>query len=82
MEMLESLRAVFAEILGQAPHVFTPESSPDDVENWDSTSHPVLLLAIENRFAVEFSPEEFGELVTVGAIADAVHRKLAAKAAA
>jgi len=71
------LRAVFEDILEKVPDNFSLESEPEDFENWDSARHATLLLEIERQFSIEFAPEEFGELVSVGGIANAVQRKLA-----
>jgi acyl carrier protein len=34
------------------------ESSPDNIENWDSLKHMNLIIALEEEFEIEFSDEE------------------------
>ena len=34
------------------------ESSPDNIENWDSLKHMNLIVALEEEFEIEFDDEE------------------------
>ncbi len=34
------------------------ESSPDNIENWDSLKHMNLIIALEEEFRIEFDDEE------------------------
>jgi acyl carrier protein len=47
-------------------------SSPETVESWDSVQHLNLILAIEEEYGFQFSPEEMDGAKTVGAIAGVV----------
>jgi acyl carrier protein len=42
-----------------------PESSPDNITSWDSLQHLNLVLALEQEFQVQFSPEEIEEILSV-----------------
>jgi acyl carrier protein len=50
----------------------TPESSAETVESWDSVQHLNLILAIEEEYGFQFSPEEMESMKTVGQIAGQV----------
>jgi len=50
----------------------TESLSPQDLENWDSTQHVVLLLAIEDEFDVTFTDEEILRMDNIAAIVAAV----------
>ena len=50
----------------------TAESSPETVESWDSVQHLNLILAIEEEYGFQFSPEEMDGAKTVGKIAGLV----------
>jgi acyl carrier protein len=50
----------------------TADSSPETVESWDSVQHLNLILAIEEEYGVQFSPEEMDGAKTVGEIAGLV----------
>lgn len=51
------------------------ESSPDNVENWDSLKHMNLILALEEEFDVTFSDEEIVELLSVEIIVEVLKEK-------
>ena len=51
------------------------ESTPDNVENWDSVRHLNLMLAIEEEYGFQFLPEEMDEAKSVGKIARLVAAK-------
>ena len=38
-------------------------SSPDNIENWDSLRHMLLLGALEDEFDIQFSDDEMIELL-------------------
>jgi acyl carrier protein len=50
----------------------TADSSPETVESWDSVQHLNLILAVEEEYGFQFSPEEMDSAKTVGAIAGLV----------
>ena len=53
----------------------TPESSPETVESWDSVHHLNLVLALEEEYGFEFSPEEMDQAKTVRSLALVVSAK-------
>jgi acyl carrier protein len=42
-----------------------PDSSPDNIANWDSLQHLNLVLALEQEFNVQFTPEEIEQILSV-----------------
>jgi acyl carrier protein len=52
-----------------------PESSPDTIPNWDSLQHLNLVLAVEQEFNVQFSPEEIEQLLSVELVAALLEEK-------
>ena len=39
------------------------DSSPDNIASWESIKHMELVLALEEEFAIEFAPEQIGEIL-------------------
>jgi acyl carrier protein len=76
MNLLEALTSVFRSVFENDAIVLKPEMTANDVEGWDSLSHVVLILAIENRFKVKFSQKELLTLKNVGDLMHAVQIKL------
>jgi acyl carrier protein len=50
----------------------TAESSPETVASWDSEQHLNLILAVEEEYGFQFSPEEMDGAMTVAKIAGVV----------
>ena len=53
-------------------------SSPDSIETWDSLRHLNLVLALEEEFGVQFTPEEIEQLLSVELIVILVDEKMKA----
>jgi acyl carrier protein len=67
---------IAADVLLVSPGALTENSSPKMVENWDSIRHLNLVLALEDFFAVQFTPEEMEQMGTIGQIISLVEAKL------
>ena len=74
--LFPQVRSIAADLFGVAEDSIGPDSSPESVENWDSIQHLNLVLALEERFGFQLSPEEMDEMRTVGQIAAVVERRL------
>ena len=55
---------VMAQIMEIEHSEITDESSPDNLEQWDSLSHVQLVLNLEKEFDIKISPEEGIEYFT------------------
>ena len=59
------LKQVISNVLGISIENINDESSPDNIEKWDSLSHLNLVMAIESEFQVELSPEDSMDMLSV-----------------
>ncbi len=73
---LAQVQAIASDIFGVPVGNITAESSPETIENWDSMQHLNLVLAIEEKFGLQLSPEEIEEMKSVGSVAALVEKKL------
>lgn len=73
---LEQVQAIASDIFGVPSAKITTDSSPETIETWDSMQHLNLVLAIEEKFGLQLSPEEIEEMTSVGAVAAIVEKKL------
>jgi acyl carrier protein len=60
--------AVIADVFGVDASSVHIDSSPQTIEAWDSMGHLNLILALEQSFGVQFSPEEVAAMTSVRAI--------------
>ena len=58
------VQQVIADLFGVEASDVLPSSSQDTIEKWDSLQHLNLVLALEDEFSVQFTPEEMAELLS------------------
>ena len=71
----EDVRAIAADVLQVPPQRITPESSMTTIETWDSLQHLNLILALEQRFDLQFEPEEIERMTSIRQIVAVVEEK-------
>ena len=74
-DTFHQIREIAADILSIDAENLTADSAPETLDAWDSVQHLNLILAVEQRFDLEFDPEEIDMMKTIGAIACMVDRK-------
>ena len=75
--VFEKVRGIAADILEVKSSALRADSSPETVDTWDSVHHLNLVLALEESFGFQFSPEEMDQMKTIGQIAGLVESKTA-----
>ena len=75
--IMSTLTDVFRKVLDDPSITLTPETTAEDVENWDSLNHVFIVVEAEQRFGIKFQAAEMEELKNVGELADLVERRLA-----
>ena len=74
--VLDQVRVVASDLFSVPPEAITPETSPTTIEQWDSMQHLNLILELEMTFGVKFTAKEQSEMLTIGAVAAMLERKL------
>jgi acyl carrier protein len=74
--MLNRVCAIAADIFQVPESSLGPLSSPDTIESWDSLHHLGLVVALEQEFNVQISPEEIEQLLSMELIAALMEEKL------
>jgi acyl carrier protein len=67
---------IAADVLGEAPGSIGNDTTPADIEAWDSLAQLNLVVALEDEFAIQLAPEDMDLMVSVGAIAALVSSRL------
>ncbi|HXS06060.1 MAG TPA: acyl carrier protein [Rhizomicrobium sp.] len=75
--ILDTLTDVFRKVLDDPAITLTPETTAEDVENWDSLNHVFIVVEVEQRFGIKFQAAEMEELKNVGELVDLIERRLA-----
>jgi acyl carrier protein len=74
----DQIRTVASDIFGVSADIITAASSPETIETWDSIQHLNLVLALEEKFGLQLSPEEIEQMKSVGEVIKLVEGKLQA----
>jgi len=77
-DVFEKVRTIAADILQVRSSALNAASSPETVNTWDSVQHLNLVVALEESFGFQFSPEEMDSMKNIGQIAGIVESKTAA----
>ena len=75
MNHLPQIREIAADVFELLPDELTPSSSPETVARWDSLQHLNLVMALEQAFSVEFTPEEIERMTSLAAVAKVLGAK-------
>lgn len=75
---LDQVRGIASDIFSVPADKITADSSPQTIESWDSMQHLNLVLAVEEKFGVQLSPEEIEQMKSVGAVAAIIDKLKAA----
>jgi acyl carrier protein len=68
--MKDRIKKVMANIFGIDGNLINNNSSPDNIDNWDSLKHMSLIVALEEEFETEFSDDEIFNTMSYSLIVD------------
>ncbi len=75
-ELLEAVAEILRDIFDNEELPVTEETSSADVGDWDSLEQINILVAIQDRFGIQFSLDDVKGLENVGDTLDLIERKL------
>lgn len=76
MTVSEQIRGIASDVFAIPVEHITDDSSPETIEAWDSTQHLNLVLAIEEKFHLQLTPEEMDHMRNIGQITKLVASKI------
>lgn len=77
-EILQRVNQIFKSVLEDETLVIENETTADDVDDWDSLNHIVLVVEIEKAFGIKFTANEILSFKNVGEMNQAIKKKLGA----
>ena len=75
-EVLNQLQEIFHDQLDDESIILTTETTTDDVDDWDSLTHIMLVVAIEKHFKIKFTSNETLSWKNVGEMCESILIKL------
>lgn len=79
MDVITELNGVFRQLFEDEKLIVTRATTANDIEEWDSITHMILITAVEKKFGIRFSIHELSTLNVVGDMADLIEQKLVEK---
>jgi acyl carrier protein len=74
-EMLSQIEEIFHDQLDDETIILTPETTAEDIDDWDSLTHIMLVVAVEKQFKVKFTSNEILSWKNVGEMMDCIKEK-------
>ena len=76
--VFERVIAIASDLFGIPATALRADSSPENIERWDSTQHLSFVLALEESFDLQLSAEDTERIRNIGDAARVVEENLAA----
>ena len=73
-DTLSQLQSIFEDIFFDEVNLL-PETTAEDVDEWDSLMHVTVVVAIEKHFGISFSTGEVEEVKNVGELCKLIDSK-------
>jgi acyl carrier protein len=74
--IVTKLTEVFRKVFNNETIDLSDELTANDVENWDSLSHMLLITEIENEFQIRFKLKELNKMRNVGEMINLITGKV------
>ncbi len=75
-EITTKLTNIFKTVFNNQFLMLTNELSANDVDQWDSLSHMILISEIEDAFLIKFKLKELNKMRNVGDMIDMIQSKI------
>lgn len=75
-ELKNKLTKIFQSTFNDDSLELTDELTANDVDNWDSLTHMILISAIEGDFGIKFKLKELNKMKNVGALIEIISEKV------
>jgi acyl carrier protein len=74
--ILSKLEVLFREVFNDKSLIVRPDMTANDVANWDSLTHMLLITEIENKFNIKLKLKELNKMRNVGNMIELIQSKL------
>jgi len=73
---LQTINDIFCNVLDNENIKLTPETTVNDIEDWDSLTHFQLIIAIEKEFDMQFTSSEISGFQNIGEVCESVQKRI------
>jgi len=75
-DLINKLTTIFQTTFEDNSIVLTDELTANDVDNWDSLTHMILISTIEKEFDIKFKLKDLNKMKNVGALIEIISSKI------
>lgn len=75
-EIMKQLTEVFRDVFDDDSIVLTPQTTANDIDDWDSIEHINLVGAVEEAFGMRFAMKEVSTMKNVGEMAQIIESRI------
>ncbi|MHA8051669.1 acyl carrier protein [Aquirufa sp. ROCK-SH2] len=75
-QILLQIQEIFREVLDNDDIILSEEIASNDIEDWDSLTHIMLIVDLEKKFKIKFSSNEILNWKNIGEMIDSIISKL------
>jgi acyl carrier protein len=65
LENLGLVKEIVSKVFNYPINLINVNTTPVDIENWDSMNHLILISSIENQFNIEIDADDFEKLMKI-----------------
>ena len=76
MNTLNRIQNIFRDIIDDSGLILSIESTPDDIEAWDSLAHINIIVACEEEFGIKFDIRDITSIKGVDDLFQTIERKI------
>ena len=74
-EIILKVNDVFKDVFDDENLIIDRKTSSDNIEDWDSLNHIILVVEIEKKLSIRFNSGEISTFKNVGEMCDAILKK-------
>jgi len=75
-EVVDKLTIIFRRVFTNDSLILTNDLTANDVDNWDSLSHMLLISEIEKSYSIKFKMKDLNKMHNVGDMIEIISSKL------
>jgi acyl carrier protein len=76
LDILNKLTVIFRTIFNDQSLILENEMTANDINNWDSLTHMILITEIEKLFMIKFKLKELNKMRNIGDMIDLIYSKI------
>jgi acyl carrier protein len=75
-EILKKVELVFRDVFGKESLIINEQMSANDIDEWNSLNHMILVSDIEKVFAIKFKLKDLNKMRNIGDMVEIITMKL------